>query len=380
MKYYLLIIFSTFIAITVSAQMTFVHPGALNSREELDFVKAKIKAGEQPWTNVFNEVKSLATNGVNALSYINSNSNDRDISKNDARKAYANALIWYFTDDDIYARQAITVLNAWSGLQGFTGGNDQDKLQAGWIGALFVPAAEIMRTYSGWTLADISKFQVMFKRAFYPQLNTASNWNGNVDLTQIEAMIGIAVFNEDEAEFSLGIKRFHKRIPAYFYQESDGDATPIEGDGNDVNAFWSMPTKWINGLTQETCRDNNHHAQYGMASALHAAEIVWHQGVDIYTPNTKRLSDAMELIAIQILSGNMQGTCSNNITTTDVYNTWEIGYNHYHFRMGLSLPNTERVLKEKVRIRSSSDWNIFFETLTHADIDYKINNDKSTKH
>lgn len=370
MKKLLFIIFLKVIATTVLAQITFVHPGGLNSKEELDFVKAKIKAGAQPWTNVFTQVKVLATDGVNALTYINSNSKDSDISKNDARKAYANALIWYFTDDDIYAQQAIIVLNAWSGLQGFTGGNDQDKLQAGWVGALFASAAEIMRAYSGWAPADIKNFQVMFKRVFYPQLNTASNWNGNVDLTQIDAMLNIAVFNEDEAEFNLGIKRFNKRILSYFYQVSDGEATPIEGDGSNINAFWSNPAKWVDGLTQETCRDNGHHAQYGMASALHAAEVAWHQGVDIYTPNTKRLTDAMELLAIQIVSGNMQGTCSNNITTTDIYNTWEVGYSHYHFRKGISLPNTERVLAVKVRVNSTSDWNIFYETLTHAEIDH----------
>ncbi len=379
MKKFLLIIYINIIVVTAFAQMTFIHPGALNNKQELDFVKAKIKVGAEPWITAFTQVKSLATDGLNALNYINSNSKDSDISKNEARKAYANAIIWYLTDDDIYARQAISILNAWSGLQGFTGGNDQDKLQAGWIGALFGPAAEIMRNYSEWTPADIAKLQTMFKRAFYPQLNTASNWNGNVDLAQIDAIMNIAVFNEDEDEFNIGIIRFNKRIPAYFYQVSDGGVSPIDGDGGNSIAFWSNPAKWIDGLTQETCRDNNHHAQYGMASALHAAEVAWHQGVDLYTPNTKRLTDAMELMASQILSGNMLGTCANNIPTTDVFNTWEVGYCHYHFRKGMSLPNTERVLAEKVRINGISDWNIFYETLSHADIDCNINIDKGTK-
>jgi hypothetical protein len=61
----------------------------------------------------------------------------------------------------------------------------------------------------------------------------------------------------------------------------------------------------------------------------------------------------------------MQGVCSNNATTADLYATWEIGYNHYHNRKKLSLPNTEKLLHEKVRKNSQSDWNIFYETLTH---------------
>jgi hypothetical protein len=61
-------------------------------------------------------------------------------------------------------------LNAWSDFQGFNAGNDQDKLQAGWMGAIFGPAAEIMRDYPGWQSEDIEKVQDMFRRAYYPQL------------------------------------------------------------------------------------------------------------------------------------------------------------------------------------------------------------------
>ena len=44
----------------------------------------------------------------------------------------------------------------------------------------------------------------------------------------------------------------------------------IAGDNGNVTAFWSNPTQWVDGLTQETCRDNNHHAQFGMSGALGA--------------------------------------------------------------------------------------------------------------
>jgi hypothetical protein len=355
---------------TATAQMLFVHPGALNEKKELDCVKSLIGAGAEPYLSAFHQIMPLAVGGAHALLYVNSSSDeDANISKFDARKAYANALVWYFTDEDIYAQQAITVLNAWSVLQGFNAGSDQDKLQAGWIGALLAPAAEIMRGYSGWKPVDRGNLQTMFKRAFYPALNTPSSWNGNVDLTQIEAMMSIAVFNEDQNEFNMAVERFNKRVPAYFYQISDGGITSISGDGNNIPHFWSNPTVWVDGLTQETCRDNNHHAQYALAAALHAAEVAWHQGVDLYSSHTKRFTDAMELMAKQINSGDMQGICNNNSATTDVFDTWEIGYNHYHFRKGIQLPNTEQILLEKVRNYGASDWNIFFETLTHANVD-----------
>ena len=61
------------------------------------------------------------------------------------------------------------------------------------------------------------------------------------------------------------------RVPAYFYLKSDGTLPArIAGDNGNVTAFWSNPTQWVDGLTQETCRDNNHHAQFGMSGALGA--------------------------------------------------------------------------------------------------------------
>ncbi|MCB0653435.1 MAG: alginate lyase family protein [Saprospiraceae bacterium] len=347
--------------------MTFIHPGALNNLADLDFVKAQIKTGAEPWTSVFKQVKVLAKGSALALTFINSrNDEEADKAKNEAQKTYANALVWYFTGQGIYGDQALAGLNAWAGFQGFNAGDDQDKLLAGWLGALLGPAAEIMSGYSRWAEKDKTRVQEMFKRAFYPQLTTPSAWNGNVDLTQIDALMNIAVFNEDEKVFKMGLDRLQKRIPAYFYLASDGAVPAIDGDGGHNDNFWSNPAQWVDGLTQETCRDNGHHAQYGMASALHAAEVAWNQGVDVYTPNTARFTAAMELLATQLLTGNMQGICGVNAATNDLYDTWEVGFNHYHNRKKIHLPNTEKLIKKQVRTRGWSDWNIFYETLTHA--------------
>lgn len=147
---------------------------------------------------------------------------------------------------------------------------------------------------------------------------------------------------------------------------------PIDGDGDDIARFWGRPKIWRDGLTQETCRDNNHHAQYGMASALHAAEVAWNQGVDVYAEHRERYTAAMELMAEQFLTGSMLGVCANDVTSRELYATWEIGYNHYHHRMGLSLPRTRKLLREQVRVRGVSEWNIFYETLTHAKPDSNL--------
>ncbi|MBT3269315.1 hypothetical protein HN371_19370 [Candidatus Poribacteria bacterium] len=352
--------------------MDFVHPGALNSKAELDFVKAQIQAGAQPWKDEFDQAasSSYATQHPHGLTNIDSEDDDANVSRDDAIASYAQALLWYFTGDEAYAERSIAILNSWSRLQSFTGGSEQDRLQAGWIGAVFAPAAEIMRGYPGWAAGDIENLQAMFRTAFYPQLNTASFWNGNVDLTQIDAMMAIAVFNEDGAEFTAGIERLRTRSRGYFYLTSDGARPePIAGDGGDPQAFWSNPTQWVDGLTQETCRDNGHHAQYALGSALHAAEVAWHQGVDVYTEHQERYTAAMELMATQLLTGSMQGVCSDDVSTRSRYDTWEVGYNHYHNRVGVALPNTRKLILEQIRPEAPrAVWNLAYETLTHGDL------------
>ncbi len=358
-----------------SASMTFVHPGTLDGKAELDYVKTRVAAKAPPYLFEIQTIKynegGLATSPAPQTS-IDANSGGADLARNDARRAYGNALMWYLTDDESSAKQAIAYLNAWSGLQNITATNDQNKLVAGWLGSLFAPAADLMLGYPGWDPQDIAKVRAMFKRAFYPVLNTASSWNGNVDLTQIEAMLAISVFNEDEVEFQLGLQRLTVRMPAYFYLATDGKPVSIYGDWGNTPGFWSNPTKWVDGLTQETCRDNNHHAQFAMSAALGAAEIAWHQGVDIYSTYQQRLVAAEELMGLQSFSGDMQGTCTDNAASQDVYDTWEIGYNHYHTRKGLDMPNTWKMISGKVRSYASNpgSWNIFYETLTHADILY----------
>jgi hypothetical protein len=326
----------------------------------------------EPWKGEFERIRSSAhaTRSPHGLANVNSKGPDARVSRDDATAAYAQALLWYFTEDETYARRSVGILDAWSGLQGFTAGTEQDRLQAGWIGADFAQAAEIMRGYTGWSRRQVGEFQRMFRRAFYPQLDTASFWNGNVDLTQIDAMMAISVFNEDEAEFQAGLVRLKARSRSYFYLTSDGPRPmPVTGDRGNTQKFWYNPAKWIDGLTQETCRDNGHHAQFALGSALHASEAAWHQGVDVYTENQRRYTAAMELMALQFLTGSMLGVSRSDAPTPDRYDTWEVGFNHYHNRAGIALPNTQRLILEQIRPRAErASWNLAFETLTHADL------------
>ena len=352
-----------FVALSASAQTlthsgTFNHLGAVQDNDELAFVKAKIAAGEQPWAAQFTALLGWTGRGAPAV----------DAGENGPRDycihAYANALAWNYTGNETYARTAVLILNDWAAVTAPYGTDGQPLLVCGWIASILGPAAELMRNYPGWLPADQAKMVAMFKRVFYPSLNTMSTWNGNVDLTQIAGMLAIATYCEDVAEFNRGVARLQLRNPAYFYLASDPAASRNYGGSNYPGSWTTNST--TEGLTQETCRDQDHHAQFAMAAAFEAAEIAWHQGVDVYTPNTKRYMAVLELMAKQLRTGNMQGTCAGNATVGEFYNTFEIGYNHYHNRMGLALPETGLYIAGGRNTENS--WNILFEKLTHNGI------------
>jgi uncharacterized protein YjdB len=340
--------------------------GALDSDEELAFIRTKIAAGEEPWASEFTQIRNMAGPGTGGVS-------DGNGGADNAAKAYANALVWHYTGNVQYADNAIAILNEWANT--FNGyvvqPASQPLLVAAWTGSLLGPASELMRNYTGWSPAAQAKMKAMFIKSFYPPLNLMSTWNGNVDLTQIDAMLSIATFNEDKTEFDAAIARFQLRSPAYFYLASDNPAVRNYGGSND--AAWSQynaVTIWADGLSQESCRDWGHHAQFAIGAALSAAEIAWHQGVDIYAAQEKRYVAAIELMSLQLLTGKMQGTCAGNNgnTNTNRFNTLEIGFNHYHNRMNIPMPQTEAYLATTGSKNGQNQFNLFFETLTHHGI------------
>jgi hypothetical protein len=349
----------------------FVHPGAVNGKADLDRVRQEIKKAPSQWSQggKFGPLFELATPYTRSRAPGNSRSDEGD-AKQDARKAYANALAWYYTEDPRYAQNAMAVFDVWARtFEGYVvkpGVSGQSQLNAGWIGALMGSAAEVLSGYQGWTAPQRADVRRMFATKFYPALHQESNWNGNVDLTQIDALINIAVFNENRAWFDEAKERLKRRNPRFFY-------LPTDVGVNRTDPSWFNPTQWVAGVTQETCRtnsrppnDNGHHTQYALASALRAAEVAWNQKDEsIYADNKERYVAAMELLARQVNTGDMQGVCADPVTTKSLFDTWAIGYNHYHRRWGIELPHTKALLANTARPKRS-DWNIFFESLTHG--------------
>jgi len=106
----------------------------------------------------------------------------------------------------------------------------------------------------------------------------------------MEAAIMIAVFLEDSTSYDQAMTKFLARVPAYIYLTSDGDL-PVAPTGSsyttseELIAYWYGQTTFVNGISQETCRDLEH-TGYGVASISHVAETSRIQGRDLFVEET----------------------------------------------------------------------------------------------
>lgn len=357
----------------------FVHPGILVSRAQLDFVKAKVAAGAQPWKAAFDRLKAsrLAQPGWTAkpIAVVQCGPHSGpDIGcsdeMNDAIAAYSNALLWYYTGQTQFADKAIQIMNAWSAVlkdhafdtTTFTNG----LLQAGWAGEVFPRAAEIIRsTSTRWPADQVQRFQAMLRTAFLPRVIDGWPGGGNWNTTMAEATINIGIFNDDRATFDRGVSNWRVTVESLVYLTSDGPTPHIPLRSTSAGAWWGAKM-FIQGLEQETCRDLSHTVM-GLAGAVNAAETARIQGLDLYAAEQTRLIAGFELQAQFLNTGSIPTSlCPNGLVLggTGYQLSWEIFYNHYHGRLGVSLPQS-RTFIATIRPTAAAlhmDW----ETLTHG--------------
>jgi hypothetical protein len=351
----------------------FVHPGILVNRAQLDEIKKRVVSGKEPQKTAFEALKSHELGAldytphpratVECGSFSNPDLGCKDEQK-DSEAAYAQALLWYITGNQTYADNAVKIMNAWSGT--LTGGhtNANGQVQASWTGDVWPRAAEIIRSsYKGWSGADIAKFQHMLITQYLPQLIHGTCENGNKELTISEALISIGVFTDNRVTFDWGVKMWRGRAPATVYLKTDGPK-PLDAAGCG-QAIWgnkgSTP-EYVDGLLQETARDSQH-ANMAFAGMVNAAETARQQGLDLYAEQGQRIMAAMEFQA-QYLPPS--GAKPPEHLEFNLHPTWEIAYNHFHNRLGLSLPKIAAVIpgNRPTGVNHHMDW----ETLTHGDM------------
>ncbi|WP_069767477.1 alginate lyase family protein [Streptomyces sp. LUP30] len=362
-----------------AAPTAFVHPGVAVSRAQLDFVRDKVNAAAQPWKGAFDQLLASKYADLNRTpapravvecgSYSNPNHGCTD-EREDALAAYTDALAWYVTRDERYAKKAIALMDAWSGvIKDHTDSNA--PLQTGWAGSTWPRAAEIVKyTYSGsWT--NSGRFAAMLRDVYLPEVINGSNSNGNWELSMTEAAIGISVFLEDRTSYDKAMAKFRARTAAYVYLASDGEL-PKTVPGQNLNtrekivAYWQGQGTFVTGLTQETCRDLTH-TGYGISAISHVAETSRIQGQDLYgTDVGERLRQALGFQARYQLGAAVPGWLCGGSLNLGLGPVTEVGYNALHNRLGIAMSNTQTLT---LRNRPAGSNNLFvaWETLTHGD-------------
>ena len=326
---------------------SFIHPGVLHNKKELDFIKGKIAAGEQPWLATWEKIRS---HPVNSLDYVpepqirvergpyNNPDNGGSEFIRDADAVYGHALQWYFTGDKAHALKAVAILNAWSSTLKEIAGHDT-KLIIGMAGVRFCCGAELIRhTSDEWIEEDQQRFEKMLRELFYPPIRDFfPEANGNWDASMIQTMMAMGIFLNDRAMFERAVRycvagRGNGSIPNYF------------------NDF---------GQCQESGRDQNH-TQMGIGFLGIACEIAWKQGIDLYSSHANLFSLGAEYTAKYNLGHDVPFVRYRSIDGAYDHRTisrnsrgrfapiYEQIVNHYHVRMGMEMPWCREVVEKKL--------------------------------
>lgn len=344
---------------SLSQAQSFQHPGALNNQTDLDRMKTKVAASAQPWkgswdilvsnTDGWGNHNPEAVATVIAGSSSEGGENYMRLAR-DAARAYQLALRYHGDGSTWAANKAVQIMNAWASTHTGWSGDTNVSLRAGIYGYQFASAAELMRGYSGWTSTDFTNFKNYMLNQFYP-LNddflvrrhgtVATHYWANWDLANVASIMAIAVLTDDRSMFDRMVDYFYNGIG---YANINKAVTYVHPNGL--------------GQWQESGRDQGHSAIGPQLTGV-ICEIAWNQGVDLYGAVNNRFLSSVEYISKYNLMNDVpfspyvrdyghptspQRTVYWNISDwgrPTIRTGWELVYNHYVNRRGLSAPYTK---------------------------------------
>ena len=184
------LVMTAFLATPVSAEETyqveiletngngFIHPGVGLTKAILENARAQIQAKQEPWYSYY---QAMLVSNAASKTVVSSNADPNDPAKpasrsfnsqginsrfiSDGLKAYTQALMYYFTGDEVYRRNAMNIIRIWSQMDPgqyvyFTDAHIHTGIPLNRM----VTAAEILRYTSyrdpdfAWTEADTRNF------------------------------------------------------------------------------------------------------------------------------------------------------------------------------------------------------------------------------
>jgi len=355
---------SVSIALCGEAGTGFVHPGISHNMAELEFVKSKLKAKEQPWQDAWERLNSssYASLSWNArpVAHVERGAYNRpDVGgtffMRDGTAAYTHALLWVFTGKKAHAYKAADILDAWSSKLESVSNHDA-RLLIGMAGIHYCNAAELLKhTWDGWPQEKQATFEKMLRSVWYPVIKDFyPTANGNWDASMIQTMMAMGIYLDDQPMF----QRAHDYI--------------LNGPGNGaINRYFNEF-----GQCQESGRDQGH-TQMGLEYLANSCEIAFKQDIDLYSAYDNRLARGFEYTARYNLGSDVpfeyyesyKGRYKHKKISDKARGKfrpiYEKVYNHYHNRMDMDMPWCKKVI-EKTRPECGGGSSLPWGTLMYA--------------
>ena len=264
--------------------------------------------------------------------------------ESDFSAAYQNALMWVLTNDKIHAHKSLDILTAYADSLELIPDTNDAPLLAGLEGFKIIYALEILKH----TCPDISSEQItgitnMFNNVFIPVMERfyarEPYTNGNWGPIVTKAYMAASIF--------LNNRDMYNKAKNFYLNANDNGT---------IQYYISGET----GQIQESGRDQSH-CMLGLGAMATVCELAWNQGDDLYSALDNKLLKGYEYVSEYNIGNDVPFTRWTDITGK--YCQWEkiseagrgrfmpvfeIAWNHYAGRKGLSMPYTLQVL-EKIR-------------------------------
>ena len=257
-----------FIVLFIKANLLFsqfTHPGIEFTIEDLEYMKSHKDI--EPWKSAYgmllaDERAQIDYEMKGPFNFVNREPhvNYHEFTK-DNLAAFYQAILYYVTEEEQYAINAVEILDGWA-----TTHNSWGRGTVSIQSFEMLYAAEILRyTYPGWTAQNTANFEnyarnMLLAVTYYPYTAKAANQGA----LQLNLIMRIAVFLNDEQMFEEAIDMFLN--------------DPCAGISN------TLPS----GINGDTGRDQAH-AWMIVNNLTEMAETAFHQGVDLYSTLDDRL-------------------------------------------------------------------------------------------
>jgi hypothetical protein len=248
-----------------------IHPGGWHTAADLQRIRAKVAAGQEPWKSAW-EALQKSDADVHYQPHVKTSVTDAYAIQNDGHAAYVLAIKWVASGDAAYAKAAIGIINAWSSTVQSVA---NEPMRNGLGSNQMANAAEILASgfggAAGWPAPEADRARKFFETVIYPHVRNgaAANWGTSA----MSGMMSMAVFCDDQEMFDRAVSVYKHGFVV---------------NGSVQNGCCAV-TQYIDatGENAESGRDQPH-SQGAIGHLVEVALIAWNQGIDLVSYNDEQ--------------------------------------------------------------------------------------------